>query len=133
MKQKTSSEDLNDAILMLQKKQSEELLLLRQQFHITFQSLKPINLIKSTLQEITQAPEIKNTIAKNLIGLTTGYLAKKVLVGATAGPINSLIGMVLQLAVTNIVSKNSEGIKTKGKNFLRRIFKFKDVKKEQLH
>ncbi|MBA4250588.1 MAG: hypothetical protein C0442_02530 [Chlorobiaceae bacterium] len=77
MKQKTSSEDLNDAILMLQKKQSEELLLLRQQFHITFQSLKPINLIKSTLQEITQAPEIKNTIAKNLIGLTTGYLAKK--------------------------------------------------------
>lgn len=133
MKPKTSSEDLNDAILMLQKKQSEELLLLRQQFHITFQSLKPINLIKSTLQEITQAPEIKNTIAKNLIGLTTGYLAKKVLVGATAGPINSLIGMVLQLAVTNIVSKNSEGIKTKGKNFLRRIFKFKDVKKEQLH
>lgn len=133
MKQKTSSEDLNDAILMLQKKQSEELLLLRQQFHITFQSLKPINLIKSTLQEITQAPEVKNTIAKNLIGLTTGYLAKKVLVGATAGPINSLIGMVLQLAVTNIVSKNSEGIKTKGKNFLRRIFKFKDVKKEQLH
>lgn len=133
MKQKTSSEDLNDAILMLQKKQSEELLLLRQQFHITFQSLKPINLIKSTLQEITQAPEIKNTIAKNLIGLTTGYLAKKVLVGATAGPINSLIGMVLQFAVTNIVSKNSEGIKTKGKNFLRRIFKFKDVKKEQLH
>ena len=122
MKAKTANDNLNDAILLLQKKQADELLLLKEQFHITYQSLKPLNLIISTFQELIQTPEIKNNILNDLIGLSTGYLTKKVLVGAKANSIKNLFGTLLQFAVTNIVSKNSTEIKAHFKKFISNFF-----------
>ncbi|HVA99597.1 MAG TPA: hypothetical protein VNG53_11940 [Bacteroidia bacterium] len=122
MKAKTANDNLNDAILLLQKKQADELLLLKEQFHITYQSLKPLNLIISTFQELTQTPEIKNNILNDLIGLSTGYLTKKILVGTKANSIKNLFGTLLQFAVTNIVSKNSTEIKAHFKKFISNFF-----------
>jgi hypothetical protein len=131
MKQKTAKELLNAAILEEEKKQFDELILLKQQFHFTYQSLRPLNLIKSTLEELTQTPELKNTIIKDVIGLATGYLTKKVVVGASRNPIRKIFGFFFQYAVTDIVSKNSEGIRIAGERLIYSIVSLvKDVKKQ---
>ena len=46
------------------------------------------------------------------MSLTAGYLSKKVTVGATHNPLKQLLGTLLQVGVTSLVSKNSEGIKS---------------------
>lgn len=123
MKMKNETDALNETIVLLQNKRAEELKLLKEQFHLTYESLKPINLIKSTFHEVTASPEIKNNILNNAIGLTTGYLSRKVLVGASHNPIKKIFGILLQFAIANVVSKHTDTIKSAGENLLHRIFK----------
>ena len=105
---------------------------LKEQFHITYESFKPINIIKSTFHEITTSPEIKNDILSNTIGITAGYLTKKVIFGASHNPLKKLLGTLLQFALTNIISKHTDGIKSIGENLLVRFLKHRKESKKEL-
>ncbi|MFI5220080.1 MAG: hypothetical protein ACHQNT_11405 [Bacteroidia bacterium] len=131
MTHKNQTDALNETISLLQDKQAHQLKILREQFNITYESLKPINLIKSTFREVASSPEIKNNMVSNAIGLTTGYLSKKVLFGASHNPVKRLIGTFLQFAIANVVSKHSDTIKSTGESFVKRIFKNKNEAKQQ--
>ncbi len=131
MTHKNQTDALNETISLLQDKQAHQLKILREQFNITYESLKPINLIKSTFREVASSPEIKNNMVSNAIGLTTGYLSKKVLFGASRNPVKRLIGTFLQFAIANVVSKHSDTIKSTGESFVKRIFKNKNEAKQQ--
>lgn len=123
---------LKEAIDLLENKQKHELRLLREQLHVTYQSLKPINLIKSTFNEVSASPEVKDNILSNVIGLTTGYLSKKVLLGTTRNPITKLLGTVFQFTVSNFVAKNADTIKALGGMALNSIFKKKEIQSSQI-
>jgi hypothetical protein len=103
---KSATEELNEAIQILQRKQHIELGILKEQFLITYESLKPINLIKSTFQEVTEMPGIKIMIINKLIDLTIGLLGKNVLAGESASPIKKMIGVILKTAINKLVSKS---------------------------
>lgn len=118
-----ATNDLNNAILRLQKKQSDELELLKEQFSNAYESVKPINLIKSTFQEIRRSPEIKNRIADSVLSFAAGYVIKRVVVGANASPGKKLIGGILQFAVSRIIAKNSNLIKAVGNVLLYQLLK----------
>lgn len=105
MKNNNQADALKDAIAVLQQKQAGELKLLREQFHITYDSLKPMNLLKKGFQDITSLPDLKDGLINNVIGLATGYLSKKVLIGATRNPIKRILGTVLEFAVAGLVTK----------------------------
>ena len=122
------TEALNKTIAALQKKKEIEFSLLKEQFQITYESLKPINLIKSTLANVASSPELKNNVLNNVIGLTTGYISKKVILGNTRNPIKILLGSLFQFAVANVVSKHTESLKSTGEIILKRIFRNKDKK-----
>ena len=122
------TEALNKTIAALQEKKEIEFSLLKEQFQITYESLKPINLIKSTLANVASSPELKNNVLNNVIGLTTGYISKKVILGNTRNPIKILLGSLFQFAVANVVSKHTESLKSTGENILKRIFRNKDKK-----
>lgn len=104
--------ELNESILLLQIKQVQEGVLLKEQFINTCESLKPINLIKNTLNELTTSPDFKKGLLNTALGIATGYLSKKIIVGTTHNPIKQLFGMLLQMGVTNSVSKNGDKIKS---------------------
>lgn len=125
MKQVTDT--LKEAIALTRYKQAQELKLLKAQFHLTLESLKPVNLIKSAFHKVTSSPEIKNNLVNDAIGLTTGYLSKKVLVGSTRNPIKKLFGVLLQFAIANVVAKHSDTIKSAGVTLLQRFLKNRSV------
>ena len=129
MKKKNGTDALNKAISSLQNKQAQELKLLKEQFHLVYESLKPINLIKSTFHEVVLSPDIKNDILSNVIGLTTGYLSKKVLMGTSHNLIKRLLGTLLQFAIANVVTKHSDKIKSTGENILLHILNYRKEKK----
>jgi len=123
MKKSIELRALTESIYRLQIRRSEELALLRDQFHITYDSLRPINLIKHTLKEVSSSTEIKEGLLNDVIGLATGYLTKAILVGSSANPVKKIFGTLLQFAVATLVTRNSDSIKSVGKVVLNKLFK----------
>lgn len=117
--------DLKAAIHLLEIKQANEKQLLREQLKITAESLKPVNLVKHTLSELTTSPEIKESLLSTVIGLATGYLSKKIIIGSTHNPIKQFLGYILQLGVTGVASKNADDIKSVISGLIGKIFRKK--------
>ncbi|TWI00398.1 hypothetical protein IQ05_01044 [Flavobacterium tiangeerense] len=108
MKKSTESEMLKEAIQLLKEKQAFELVQLKDQYHVTYESLQPVNLIKNAFGQLTKTSEFKGNILNSVIGIASGYLSKKVLLGSSHNPITKVLGTILQFAITNFVSKKAE-------------------------
>src|SRR5258708_6130480 len=121
MKKITSVVELKESIYLLEIKQANEKQQLKQQFAIMHESLRPVNAIKKTVSELISLPDFKGNILNAIVSLAAGYFSKKIAVGATNNPLKQLLGVVLQMGVTNAVSKNGEGIKSKAINLLSNI------------
>ena len=121
MQKINTAADLKNAIQLLEYKQDIERVLLREQFIDTYESLKPINIIKNKLKEIISAPDLKTTIVNAAIGLATGFVAKKVFIGKTHNPLKKLLGIIVEMVVVNKVAKNADGIKSIGEIILKKI------------
>jgi hypothetical protein len=122
---------LSEKIASLQHQQEIELVSLKKQFYETYESLKPINLIKNTFSQVTASPEIKTNIVNNVFGFATGYLSKRILFKQTQNPLKRLVGDILQLAVMNVVSKYGNTFKSLGENLVIRLLdNHKESKKE---
>ncbi len=81
-------------------------------------SLKPINLLKSFIQSVKKSPDVKSDILHGLVGLGTGFLTNKILLGSLHGPLKKILGLVLQAGITNAAVKYPETIKAKGISLL---------------
>lgn len=112
---------LKNAILLLEVDQAIAEQQLKAQFHKTYESLKPINLIKSTLNNVVSTPFSIDSILGTVVGLASGYVSKKIVVGASANIIRKLLGSIMQFGVTNVVAKHSGEIKTIGEFLIHKI------------
>ncbi len=118
MKNKNPTDSLDDMILHLEKKNANDLLLLREQFNITYESIKPLNQIKKIFHEITTSPEIKKDVIDNVLSLGSGLLIKKIFVGGSHNFFRKTLGTIAEFSIANIVSKHSEEIKIIGNNLI---------------
>jgi hypothetical protein len=107
----TPSDDLKARISELKILQANEGALLKGQIMITYESLKPVNLIRRTFSELTSTPGFKGNLLDTALSLGAGHLSKSVLVGATNNPFKQLFGTFLQMAVTGMVSKNAGNVR----------------------
>lgn len=115
-------------IYRLELKQKLELASLKSQLHTTFEQLKPINLLKQTFTEVSESPEIKSQLLNSGIGLLTGYLSKKLMIGNTSNPIKNILGTIVEFIIANVVAKYSESILENSENILQLFLgKVKDV------
>ena len=122
----TSVAELRESILQLQIKQAQEGSVLKEQMKATFNDLKPANLIKNTLNDLVTTPDLKGDLLNAAISLSTGYLSKKIMVGSTHNPLKQLLGTLLQVGVTSLVSKNADGIKSVTGFFINKLMSKKD-------
>lgn len=111
MEKITTGEDLKMAIQQLEDKQNGEWLLLKEQFLITYENLKPLNIIKNTIKDVTASADFKESVIGTTMGLTAGFLSKKLVVGASNNPIKKIAGALLQYGVSAVVARNPETIK----------------------
>lgn len=121
----TNATELKKAIQLLEIKQKEEGLLLKEQCKTTYDSLRPINLIKNTLKDLV-TPDLKSNLLDSTLSLAAGYVSKKAVIGSTHNPIKQLLGTVLQMGVTSIVSKNTDSIKSIAATIISSFLKKKD-------
>ncbi len=112
MEKITSMTQLKENILLIELKQKMEYVLLKEQVNLTYESLKPINLIKKLIHQAIETPDLKNNVMNNVMGIAAGYLSKKAAVGNTHNPIKNVLGTLLQMTATGIVARNGDGIKS---------------------
>jgi hypothetical protein len=123
MKKNNESDDLRDTIQLLEHKQDEEIVFLKDQLHLVSERLQPANMIKRAVHNVATSPELHHIILNSAIGLGIGYCSKKVFVGTSDSRVKKSIGTVLQFTVASIVSQHADIIRLTGEFFLRRLFK----------
>lgn len=122
----TSASELKNVIQRLEIEQAIDGRLLKEQFYFAFESLKPINLLKNTLYEITSSPHLMESILGTAAGLASGYVSRKIMmIGASGNIARKLLASVMQLGVTNVVSQNPDSIKSIGQFIFQHILRKK--------
>ena len=71
--------ELKNAIQVLEVEQSDKGQLLKEQFFITYKSLRPGNLLRSTMKDIASSPYLFDNILGAAMGLVSGFIIKKII------------------------------------------------------
>ena len=108
----SSVQGLRNAIQLLEAEQNVKGELLKKQVMITYESLRPVNLIKNTLKDLFSSSFEGENISGIAAGITGGYLLKKLFVGRSGNPFKKLLGSIIQFGLTNLIAQNSQLIKT---------------------
>ena len=114
--------DIKNAIQLLEAEQAVKQKLLKDQFHLTYESLKPVNLLKNTIKDISSSPYLVENIIGAAAGLATGFISRKIVVGGSGNLIRKLFGSILQFGVTNLVASHSDGIVSLTQSLFKHIF-----------
>ena len=96
---------LDEAIARLEYRRQIEYQDLKAQFHETTETFKPANIFNQTIKDLRELPEIKSNLLQTVLSIAGGYFSKKIVLGKTNTFTKSILGYVLQYAVTNFISK----------------------------
>ena len=118
--------ELDTAIKRLERKVKIQEAELQDHFHTLLVSLKPTNILKTTIHEVQESPELKHNLFRVALGLGAGYFSRKMVVGKSAGLVKKALGTALQFGVTQFISKKNENTSAnysmpKKKNLFKRI------------
>lgn len=132
MAKQSSIDSLKESIRLLEIRQVEEGLALKVQFKETFESLKPVNLIKNTINDLANSVEIKNSLFETIVSILTGYLTKKLMISSKSNPIMKILGALLQFGVTSLVAKNAESIRNYVMDLIDRLIHPEEEEEEKI-
>lgn len=110
MAKQSSTEALKEQIRLLEIRRTNEGELLKEQFKVTYESLKPINLLKSSAKEFATSTELRETVIESSVILITGFISKKIVDTTKGGHLMKLLIALFQLGATNLVTKYSDQI-----------------------
>ncbi|MEP6616038.1 MAG: hypothetical protein ABJA57_05635 [Ginsengibacter sp.] len=121
-----NSRDLKQAIADLELKKDADELILKSQFKETYNTYKPANILKNTIEEVSASPRFRHNLLNVAIGLGAGYLSKKLVIGKSAGLLKRAAGTALQYGITALVAKKARDVEDhmpqKKKGFLKKLF-----------
>ncbi len=120
MKSVNATTRLKDAILVKESQQAALKKLLKEDFEQLKESLKPGNLIRSSVNKMVGSP---GSLLDTSLGLTAGFLSKKLVNVVSHNPLIRLAGTFLQFGVSTMVMNNPEMIKSIGGRIFKSIFR----------
>lgn len=117
-------QSLAEAIREMKNQQRAELSLLKAHFDFTIDQLNPVNIVKekisetvSSIGETVTSDSFKTKALKIGVGLASGFLTKKLIVGSSGGFFKKLLGMVVQAAVSGFVMKKIPAVEDKNEHY----------------
>ena len=128
----TSTVELKCAIQSLEVDQAVKGQLLKEQFYVIYESLRPANLLKYTLRDITSSPYLIDNILSTGMGIASGFLTNKIFVGRSGSIIRNLLGTILQFGVTNVVAQHPAAVKSIGEVIMQLLIRRKRTNSQKL-
>ena len=114
MAKENPNDALSNSISFLEQKRRQEMEDLKQQLRYTGESLKPANLLKSAVSDLTSSPQFKSILIKAAIGLAAGLIAKQLLARHQKSQKNQLINNAITYGVSFLASKRNNFLKAAG-------------------
>lgn len=102
---KNQNTNLDKAIARLELERDIKFDELKYQLVNTFDSVKPVNILKETLDDFNHAPQVKADFAKSALSIAGGYLSKRLLIGKSNSIFKKVVGYVVQYGLTKYISK----------------------------
>ena len=115
------SASLKAAIAELQQRQRIEKQELLDNVHALTESLKPLNLIKSTFHKVTSAPGFSGGLINTAMSLGAGIVSKKLLIGSSNTLLKKIAGNAVKAGVAGVVAKKAERIKYAGLKLITKL------------
>lgn len=107
MEKITTAAELKLAIKQLEFEQTVKGNLLKEEVHRGIEYIKPINIIKRTVNEVKDSPVVMDKLLGQLVGMFSGYVSKKIAVGGSHSVVRRILGTAVQHGVTNLITKNT--------------------------
>jgi len=126
MEKQYTAESLKVAIKALEAKQAEEKELLREQLLITYENLKPINILRNIVKDIYSSDNYKQDFFEIVAGMTSGFISKKLVVRNSKDPILKLVGLAIQFGMTTLISRKYNAIKDSIVGFINKFLEKKE-------
>lgn len=108
------NDELNSNISLLEQKRDKDFLELKQQLRLTGESMKPSNLIKGAVKDISGSSQLRSMLIKAGIGLALGFVAKKLITKQRRNNKNQILGNALQYGISFLAAKRNNLIKAAG-------------------
>jgi hypothetical protein len=118
----TTVTGLKDAIKALETEQIEKGRLLKEELVITYESLKPVNILTNTLKELFTTSHLMENISGTTLGMVTGYLIKKLFIRESPSKIRVILGSVFQLGISKLIAQKAEYIRAIGQVIFQHLF-----------
>ncbi len=122
MQPSNPSLDLQARISVLQIQAMEERLALKEEVKEIINNINPIKLITHGLKEIITSEEMKEGLFSLTMGMSAGYVAKKIVIGNSENAIQHIAGNVVGMVVSKNVAMHSDQIRSAGMLILKGIF-----------
>ena len=114
MSKVSPNESLSKNITLLEQKRAEEFNALKQQLRMTGESLKPANLLKGVVRDITGSSQFRSVLIKAGIGLALGFVAKKLVTSKSHNKSHRMIGNALQYGISFLAADRNNLLKSAG-------------------
>ena len=118
MQKLNSLQSLEVHIMDLERKQKEKKEAITAEVHGVMESLKPANMLRKLFRSVSDSPDLKADMLKGAIGLGTGFLTNKLLLGNIHGPLKAILSAVLPAVMTKAAVDVPVKIKENGLSFL---------------
>jgi hypothetical protein len=105
MSEKHTLASIRNDLVVLQHQQTYEYALIKETLVEVSESIKPLNLIKSTFKSAIDSNEIRGGIISSVVNLTVGFFFRKFFIGGSHSPIKKLLGTALMLGTSKLLSK----------------------------
>ena len=113
-----SLQTLEVHIASLEREQKEKKEAIKAEFEDLKQSLNPANMLRKLFRSVNESPDVKADMLKGAIGLGTGFLTNKLLLGKINGPFKAILATILPAVMTKAAVDVPEKIKDNGLSFL---------------
>lgn len=108
----SGTKDLKEAVGLLEREVDEQKQLLSEQLSVIYESFAPANIIKEVFNEVVTSEEFRSNILTATVGISTGYLTKKLIFKKNSNAFKMLSGNLLQYAVANLIVNPARVMKT---------------------
>ena len=105
MKALTQKKLLKEHIVALENKQVHDFETLKNQYQVTIDSFKPLNLIKDSILDVATVSNIKSYLINGAVGLGAYYLSKTFTNENEKNAMKRTIGKVVNFALKNFFGK----------------------------
>ena len=128
MKKLSAGMELKETIRLLESEQDAKKLIIKEHLYLTYDSLKPVNILKKTLMDISSSPHLVDNMLGAAMGISSGFISNKLFVGGSGSVLRKILGTILQFGVTNAVAQHPEKIKSVGHFVIQLLRRKKNMK-----